>query len=182
MHYLTILSTIIITSTLALNTGKASANPVVDNFSTYNFCTAGCNLGHWEIPVNSIEEPNIAELMDANLGKYDAGHRGVDLITASGNQIIAPEDGVISYKGVVANAPTVTLMVGEYKNTFQPATTTLPTGSQVGRGEVFAVVDIYRDQRQHCEEVESCLHWGMLIGDNYLNPLDKIYRKNIVLR
>jgi hypothetical protein len=141
----------------------------------------GCTPKHWDFPVNTYWAPQIYRQFDKNLGKYAAGHRGLDLYAEVGTNIIAPVDGELLWKGVVANKPTVTFKSGEFKLTFEPAVTDLAVGTPVAQGEKLGAVSEYRDASQHCDR--SCLHWGVLRGDdNYLDPLERVYKKRIVLK
>lgn len=132
---------------------------------------------HYELPVNEFAVPNAAKLMDLGIGKYAAGHRGVDFVVDDEAQIHAPFDGEITYKGTVFGTPTITLTIKGVKNTFQPATTDLTKGTKVKAGDIIGVAR-HGDYGDHSDT----LHWGMSeVEDEYLNPLSYVYRKRIVL-
>jgi murein DD-endopeptidase MepM/ murein hydrolase activator NlpD len=131
--------------------------------------------------VNTYSDPQIYRNFDKNLGKYDAGHRGLDLYADVNTQVNAPVDGEVLWKGVVANKPTVTFKSGEYKLTFEPVSTPFSVGTPIKKGEQLGNVSEYRDGSEHCDR--SCVHWGVLRGDgNYLDPLERVYKKKIVLK
>ncbi|WP_190212997.1 M23 family metallopeptidase [Kitasatospora indigofera] len=108
---------------------------------------------------------------DAPATKWAAGHRGVDLATAAGSEVRSAAPGVVSFSGVVAGRPVVTVShpgsgTPPLRTTYLPVAGSLPVGTPVGAG-----VPIGRlvPGLGHC--ADGCLHWGLLRGDRYLDPL-----------
>jgi murein DD-endopeptidase MepM/ murein hydrolase activator NlpD len=66
---------------------------------------------------------------------------------------------------------------GGLRSTFEPVTATVPVGSAVARGEVVGAVTAAEG---HCAP-RACLHWGVLRGRQYLDPLSFVGRAPIVL-
>jgi hypothetical protein len=116
----------------------------------------------WQWPVEPAQVVRPFEPPD---GPYGPGHRGVDLAVEPDQAVLAPSDGSISFAGLVAGTPVVVISHGDLRSTFQPVRSALPRGTYVNGGE--AVGEIVADLR-HCGE--PCLHWGVLRGDDYLDP------------
>ncbi|MFJ9566536.1 peptidoglycan DD-metalloendopeptidase family protein [Streptomyces fuscichromogenes] len=99
---------------------------------------------------------------------YGAGHRGVDLGAAPGGPVRAVAAGRVSYAGPVAGrgVVSVTLAGTDLRTTCEPVTATVEKGQEVAAGEVVGTVPA---EGAHCPTV--CVHWGLLRGDVYLDPL-----------
>ncbi|MGW2467499.1 peptidoglycan DD-metalloendopeptidase family protein [Streptomyces bauhiniae] len=100
---------------------------------------------------------------------YAAGHRGVDLAAVPGAPVRAVAAGRVSYAGRVAGrgVVAVTLAGTSLRTTYEPVRAGVKTGAEVGAGEVVGTVE---DTGSHCPK--ACVHWGLLDGETYLNPLD----------
>ncbi|MCX4983762.1 murein hydrolase activator EnvC [Streptomyces sp. NBC_00572] len=103
-------------------------------------------------------------------GPYAAGHRGVDLAAPPGTQVLAPIDGTVTFAGPVGGRGALTLTLPAtgtppLRTTFTPVTPLVTTGTRVRAGTPIARVT----PGTHCPR--NCLHWGLLRGDQYLNPL-----------
>ncbi|MFC8875706.1 murein hydrolase activator EnvC family protein [Streptomyces ardesiacus] len=101
---------------------------------------------------------------------YGPGHRGVDLAAAGGTPVRAVAAGRVSFAGPVAGRGVVSLELagtGEppLRTTYTPVEATVEKGDEVAAGEVLGTVG---PAGSHCPD---CLHWGLLRGDVYLNPL-----------
>lgn len=174
-----ILITISVLFQVVINT--ASSNDLTLNF-------AGCSQNHWQIPVNTLNEPKIVNDFDANLGKYDPGKRGLDLDVSESQEVKAPESGYILWKGTIANKPTLTFQIGNYKNTFAPVQTDLKVGDTVRVNETIGTIVNYKAPDD--EQSSLLLHWGVIFAPdektakerNYIDPKKMIYRKKIVLK
>jgi hypothetical protein len=116
---------------------------IIFNSSSTFAISDGCASNHWEFPVNTYQDPQIINDFEKDLGKYDPGHRGLDLKAEVGTKVNAPADGYLLWKGVVANKPTVTFVVGHFKNTFEPVSTSLAVGTEVKKGEPIGVIVNY---------------------------------------
>ncbi|MEV0537011.1 M23 family metallopeptidase [Kitasatospora sp. NPDC050463] len=103
---------------------------------------------------------------------WAAGHRGVDLAAGGGADIRSAAPGVISFSGLVAGRPVVTVThpasgTPPLRTTYLPVSGTLTVGTTVLAGEVIGQLT---PGAAHCAG-RDCLHWGLLRGDRYLDPL-----------
>lgn len=131
--------------------------------------------------IKPIKSGKLIKEFDPPDEKWLAGHRGVDYLSEENETIYAPANGTISFSGVVANKPVVTIDHGVLKSTFEPAISDKKVGQEVKKGEEFANVSFGSDKsNSHCS-IEKCLHWGVKNGDNYVNPLSKLNCCPIIL-
>jgi murein DD-endopeptidase MepM/ murein hydrolase activator NlpD len=95
----------------------------------------------------------------------------VDLRVAgegAGGPVRSPADGRLRFVADVAGKPVVVVEHAEgLRSTFEPVTSDLAIGALVTRGQVVGEVT---DAPGHCAPL-TCLHWGVLRGDTYLDPL-----------
>lgn len=103
-------------------------------------------------------------------GPYAAGHRGVDLAAPPGAPVRAPAAGTVTFAGPVGGRGVLTITLTgtglpPLRTTYGPVEPLARTGSVVRAGDVVARVA----PGGHCPR--SCLHWGLLRGEVYLNPL-----------
>ncbi|MFJ4191425.1 murein hydrolase activator EnvC family protein [Kitasatospora sp. NPDC089509] len=103
---------------------------------------------------------------------WAAGHRGVDLAAAPGAEVRAAAAGVIAFSGLVAGRPVVTVTHPDsgappLRTTYLPVIGALPVGTAVAAGQVIGRL---APDGRHCG-AHDCLHWGLLRGDRYLDPL-----------
>lgn len=127
-----------------------------------------------ERPVISSFRPHVKRTSATHV------HKGIDFTSTFGEEIRAPIDGVISYAGTINKIPIVVLTHLDQlvlrRTTYLPATTDLPIGSFIGRGDNFArVAPIF-----HCSR--PCLHWGERAGTSYLNPMKHLGRAVLLPR
>ncbi|WUI46238.1 M23 family metallopeptidase [Streptomyces sp. NBC_00414] len=102
---------------------------------------------------------------------YGRGHRGVDLTAAPGTPVRAVAPGRVSFAGRVAGRGVVSVeLTGTgsppLRTTYGPVRATVKKGAEVAAGEVVGVLEL---PTSHCPT--ACLHWGLLRGDAYLDPL-----------
>lgn len=110
--------------------------------------------------------------------RWGAGHRGVDLAGAAGDPVFAPAAGVVSFAGMVAGRPVLVVEhQGGVRSTLEPVESALPLGSSVLTG---ASVGHLAEPIGHCPGA-SCLHWGVLRGETYLDPLAWLRGRVILL-
>ncbi|MFH7338770.1 murein hydrolase activator EnvC family protein [Streptomyces sp. KHY 26] len=100
---------------------------------------------------------------------YGPGHRGVDLGAAAGAPVRTVSAGRVSFAGRVAGRGVVTVELAgtDLRTTYEPVSPSVRKGDAVGAGEVIGVVE---RAEAHCGTA-SCVHWGLLRGETYLNPL-----------
>lgn len=115
--------------------------------------------------------------------RWLSGHRGVDLLVAgegavAGGPVRTPADGRLRFVGPVAGKPVVVVEhAGGLRSTFEPVTSGLALGALLTRGQVVGAVT---DTPGHCAP-RTCLHWGVLRGDTYLDPLALLGPRNVRL-
>nr|WP_244177071.1 M23 family metallopeptidase [Streptomyces albus] len=103
--------------------------------------------------------------------RYAAGHRGVDLASRTGRTVRAAAPGRVSFAGVVAGRGVVSIELDgtggpPLRITYQPVSAGVEKGDRVTAGQPVGVLG---PGPFHCRT--ACLHWGLLRGEEYLDPL-----------
>lgn len=99
---------------------------------------------------------------------YGPGHRGVDLAGDAGQPVVSAGAGTVGYAALLAGRGVVTVLhTGGLRTTYEPVTATVRAGDAVAGGGLLGTL-----QTGHpgCP-APACLHWGLLSGDTYLDPL-----------
>ena len=110
---------------------------------------------------------------------YGAGHRGVDLRAVVGQPVLAAGAGRVSYAGLLAGRGVVTVThTGGLRTTYEPVTAVVHVGQVVTRG---AVLGHLGTGHASCRAGTHCLHWGLLRGDTYLDPLSLLVATRVRL-
>ena len=96
------------------------------------------------------------------------GHRGVDLAAVPGERVMAAGAGTVTFAGSIAGrgVVTVTHSGSGLRTTYEPVEPTVSAGDVVAAGAVLGRLQV---DGSHCWS--SCLHWGLLRGSTYLDPL-----------
>jgi len=98
---------------------------------------------------------------------YGTGHRGVDLRGTTGQSVLTAGAGRVSYAGLLAGRGVVTVVhAGGLRTTYEPLTATVRVGQLVGVGQPIGTLG-----GGHCRDGGPCLHWGLLRGATYLDPM-----------
>ncbi|MEV0640377.1 M23 family metallopeptidase [Streptomyces sp. NPDC050619] len=102
---------------------------------------------------------------------YGRGHRGVDLAAAAGTPVRAVAAGRVSFAGRVAGRGVVSVeLTGTgatpLRTTYEPVRASVQKGEEVAAGQVVGTVE---PTGSHC--TVTCVHWGLLRDDAYLDPL-----------
>ncbi|MEZ3181361.1 M23 family metallopeptidase [Streptomyces pimonensis] len=102
---------------------------------------------------------------------YGRGHRGVDLAAPPGTPVRAVAAGRVSFAGRVAGKEVVSVELtgtGDppLRTTYEPVRASVTEDDEVAAGEVVGTV---APTGSHC--TAPCVHWGLLRGDVYLDPL-----------
>ncbi len=98
------------------------------------------------------------------------GHRGVDLAGSPGQPVLAATAGTITYAGPLAGRGVVTVSAGPRRTTYEPVVPAVAVGATVTVG---ALIGHLSAAGSHCAPA-TCLHWGLIQGKQYLNPLTLI--------
>jgi murein DD-endopeptidase MepM/ murein hydrolase activator NlpD len=97
------------------------------------------------------------------------GHRGVDLLAFGGDAVRAAGPGVVVFAGPVGGRGVVTVLHDDgRRTTYEPVAPEVGIGDVVDGGQVIGRV---HEGAGHCGELPSCLHWGLLRGEDYLDPM-----------
>lgn len=130
----------------------------------------------WTWPLRP--RPEVVAGFDPPDVRWGSGHRGVDLAAQVGQQLLAPAPGEVSFAGVIAGRGVVVVQHDNgLRSTFEPVTGTVSVGTLVDPGESVGEV---ADTPGHCAPA-TCVHWGLLRGETYLDPLSLLTRRPIVL-
>jgi murein DD-endopeptidase MepM/ murein hydrolase activator NlpD len=73
----------------------------------------------------------------------------------------------VSYAGLLAGRGVVVVVHGVLRTTYEPVTASVRVGQAVAAGQVLG-----RLATGHCPT--GCLHWGLLRGDVYLDPVQLV--------
>jgi murein DD-endopeptidase MepM/ murein hydrolase activator NlpD len=135
---------------------------------------AAAATGRWQAPMQPTQ---VTRRFEPPPTPYAAGHRGVDLAGVPGEAVVAAASGVVSYAGPLAGRGVVVIVHGALRTTYEPVQATVLRGASVAAGEQIA-----RLQAGHpgCP-VSACLHWGLLRGETYLDPLSVLGEQQVRL-
>jgi murein DD-endopeptidase MepM/ murein hydrolase activator NlpD len=98
---------------------------------------------------------------------WQPGHRGVDLGGYPGQRVMAALPGRVTFAGQLAGRGVIVVNHGATRTTYEPVLAAVSVGTVVRQGDVLGGLD---PAGSHCLP-RSCLHWGWLRGEEYLNPL-----------
>jgi murein DD-endopeptidase MepM/ murein hydrolase activator NlpD len=119
----------------------------------------------WVLP---IAGSSVVRGFDPPSQPWLAGHRGVDLAAPAGATVHAAGRGVVTYAGMLAGRGVVAVSHGELRTTYEPVTASVTVGEHVDVGEPIGTL---ATTGGHCLPT-ACLHWGLLQGETYLDPME----------
>ncbi|HNA99420.1 MAG TPA: M23 family metallopeptidase [Marmoricola sp.] len=100
--------------------------------------------------------------------RWGSGHRGVDLSGRAGRPVRSATAGTVIFAGRIAGKPVVVIDIGGgRRTTYEPVTRSVSVGERVRSGQVIGILSLAHG---HCLPA-ACLHWGLIRGSKYLNPL-----------
>ena len=119
----------------------------------------------WRLPLDG--SPAVLRGFDPPDLPWGAGHRGIDLAASAGEPVYAAGAGRVGYVGRIAGRGIVTVLHDTRRTTYLPVHATVRSGERVRAGTRIGTVEpgIF-----HCP-MRVCLHWGLLRGKTYLDPL-----------
>ncbi|SDC64871.1 murein hydrolase activator EnvC family protein [Nocardioides lianchengensis] len=121
-------------------------------------------VGVWPL----APEPEVVARFDPPEEEWGAGHRGVDLLGAPGQQVVAALAGEVSFAGSLAGRGVVVVDHGPTRTTYEPVAASVAVGDVVAAG---ARLGALQPGGSHCLP-RACLHWGWIEGaETYLDPL-----------
>lgn len=121
--------------------------------------------GSWPLSPN----PEVVHGFAPPASAWGTGHRGVDLAGATGQPVLAALGGQVLFAGSIAGKGVVVVGHGATRTTYEPVTPLVQVGDRVARGAPIGVLRA----GGHCMPA-TCLHWGWLRGDTYLDPLELV--------
>ncbi|MEJ1111893.1 M23 family metallopeptidase [Kribbella sp. CCNWLW197] len=111
--------------------------------------------------------PRVVRGFDLPSKPWLPGHRGVDLSGSPGQPVLAATSGTITYAGQLAGRGVIVLSTGPRRTTYEPVVPAVAVGAVVTPGTVIGRLSA---AGSHCAPA-TCLHWGLVQGKQYLNPL-----------
>lgn len=109
---------------------------------------------------------------------WDAGHRGVDLTATPGQGVLSPGPGTVTFASrVVGRGVVVVTHPSGLRSSFEPVAAALVPGTPVSAGTVVGTLE---DVPGHCAPA-ACLHWGVRAGERYVDPLELLDPRVILL-
>lgn len=121
--------------------------------------------GAWVWPLQP--RPVVVHAFDPPPQPWLAGHRGVDLAASEGQRVLSAGAGEVTYAGTLAGIGVVVVRHGELRTTYQPVRAAVDVGDAVAAGDVIGQLE---SAGSHCSP-PVCLHWGLIRGRTYLDPL-----------
>lgn len=119
----------------------------------------------WQWPLDP--RPDVLRSFDPPEQRWLAGHLGADLAADVGQPVLASADGVVHFVGTVAGVPVVSVSHGELRTTYLPVRASVARGDPVRAGDELGPLAA---EPTHCI-ARPCLHFGLLRGSTYLDPL-----------
>ena len=112
----------------------------------------------------------VVRAFDPPAERWQAGHRGVDVAGEAGSAVVAAADGTVTFAGPIAGRGVLVVSHGAVRTTYEPVEATVTVGARVRAGERIGTL---RAGHRSCPE-EACLHWGLVAGRDYLDPLSLV--------
>lgn len=122
----------------------------------------------WQWPLRP--RPVVVHGFDPPAQPWLSGHRGVDLLGRAGQPVHAAGAGTVTFAGMVAGRGVVTVNHGDLRTTYEPLHVSVRVGDRVSADDVLGSLALIGG---HCLP-RACLHWGLLRGQRYLNPLSLV--------
>ncbi len=95
------------------------------------------------------------------------GNRGVDLVASPAETVRSAGAGVVTFAGPLAGRGVVVVDHGRLRTTYEPVSATVHVGEPVRVGQPIGRVEAVPSP---CAPL-TCLHWGLLRGSSYLDPM-----------
>lgn len=124
----------------------------------------GNGTGGWSWPLAPV--PPVVRTFDPPAQRWLSGHRGADLGAEPGTAVRAPAGGIVSFVGVIVDRPVLVIDHGAgLRSSFEPVRSSLGVGAIVATGDEIGMVGT----GAHCDRL--CLHWGLRLFEEYVDPL-----------
>ncbi|MFC9558194.1 M23 family metallopeptidase [Agromyces sp. NPDC056965] len=96
---------------------------------------------------------------------YTAGHRGIDIAATPAATVVAAAPGVVSFSGMVAGRPVVSIDHGDgVVSAIEPVAGLVAAGATVAAGDPIGTVAT----GGHCDS--GCVHFGVRVDGEYVSP------------
>ena len=119
--------------------------------------------GAWPL----VPRPAVMRGFDPPQEAWGSGHRGVDLLGRPGQRVHTSLAGVVTFAARLAGRGVVVVAHGDVRTTYEPVSASVAAGDLVLGGEQIGTL---QGGHSHCPPA-ACLHWGLLRGTTYLDPL-----------
>lgn len=121
-------------------------------------------------------QPTVVSAFDPPFLPWGSGHRGVDLRGQPGQIVRAALPGRVSWSGRIVDRGVVVVDHGRWRTTYEPVIDPPEVGTTVSAGSPIGKL---AGEGSHCAP-RTCLHWGLIEGETYLNPLRLV--QSVVIR
>lgn len=111
--------------------------------------------------------PTVVRRFDPPETTWGPGHRGVDLLGRPGQPVRTALAGTVTFAGALAGRGVVVVSHGATRTTYEPVAAVVAPGDVLPAG---GVIGTLQAGLSHCFP-QTCLHWGLLAGETYLDPL-----------
>ncbi|TCC61840.1 M23 family metallopeptidase [Kribbella pittospori] len=128
-----------------------------------SLATAGPDPANWPLQ----PRPEVVRGFELPAKPWLPGHRGVDLTGSPGQPVRAATSGTVTYAGQLAGRGVVAVSHGARRTTYEPVVPAVTVGTPV---TTTTVIGHLSGAGSHCSPA-TCLHWGLVEGKRYLNPL-----------
>lgn len=119
----------------------------------------------WPLP----GPPELGRRFAPPASAWGAGHRGADLLAPEGSPVLAAGAGQVTYAGLLAGRGVVTVAHPDgLRTTYEPLDVLVEVGDTVEQGDLLGLLAA---GHASCPLGRACLHWGLLRGSTYLDPL-----------
>ena len=127
---------------------------------------AGKATSPWDWPLDG--RPQIVRSFDPPAIRWEAGHRGVDLLARIGAPVRSAGPGSVSFAGPIAGRGVVVVTHADgTRTTYEPVAPAVTVGDRISAGDPLGRIAA---AGSHCLPA-ACLHWGRRRGDVYLDPM-----------
>lgn len=118
----------------------------------------------WSWPLASpfhVAEPYAQPAHD-----YAPGHRGIDIAPLGASTVLAPDAGIVAFRGTVVDRGVLTIdHGGGLVSTLEPVTSSLSTGDRVERGGKVGELAVGG------HATPGTVHLGARLNGTYINPM-----------
>ncbi len=118
------------------------------------------NISDWNPPIRNATEADIVQMFIPPDMPWSSAHRGID-IRAGDGEVLAPNDGEVTFVGVVVDRPVISIQHSNGLITsLEPVESELEVGDTVAAGQAIGSIS---DDASHCDA--QCVHWGVRMPD-----------------